>query len=314
MMAGTSRTTRQVSAIVVNYKSAVHVDRCITALQHQQGIDLEIIVVDNDSGPEDRVRLSSLHTVDNISLIFNQDNLGFGRANNIGAAQARGDFLLLINPDAEFVRPHDLEQLCTCIETGANIGMVGPEIIEPGKNKHVMPKMHYPSVELLRQRTAFASLPGDIAWLLGACLLIRRDTFMTLGGFDEDYFLYGEDVDLCLRVRKAGLQLGHCPTASINHVGGASAATIFSLEKFLLKKRGYLLFCQKHYGRHDVYRIAHRMKLSARIKLLALRVRKFLGVITDHEFSRQLPKWQAEYQASRELLATLSSKNETGTI
>jgi GT2 family glycosyltransferase len=301
-----AQSVKAVSGIIVNYKSAQHVVRCIDSLRSQEGVALEIIVVDNNSGDEDLLHLSGI-SGDNICLIRNPENFGFARANNIAASKASGEFLLMINPDAEFCGTQDLSQLCSWLEAHPEAGLVGPEIYEPEKSKYVKPRMRYPDSDSLRFTPGIKSLPGDIAWLLGACLLMRRETFTALGGFDQDYFLYGEDVDLCIRTRKAGLLVGHCEDSHVRHVGGASAATIPSIEKFLRKKRGYFLFCNKHYDSRDVRHIAQGMRISSKIKLLALTIQKMFGFISEAELLRQQPKWQAEHQVSGEVLQGISA-------
>lgn len=291
---GKIRHEPSVTAIIVNYKSASLAWRCINALRKQVGITLDIIVVDNDSGPED---VSLLEKIENIFLIHNNTNLGFSKANNIGGQQAKTEFLLFINPDAEFQGTQDILQLCLWLERHPHAGLVGPQIIEPGKLRQTLPKRHYPEEENLRFTHGMSALPGEIAWLLGACLLMRKSLFDSLGGFDPDYFLYGEDTDLCLRVRQVGFSIGYCPDARIVHIGGASSATLPSFEKYLRKKRGVLLFCQKHYDMKDFLRIARKMRASAQLKIWMTRIKQFFRLP-----SGSILKWQAEYQAASEVL------------
>lgn len=290
-----------VSAMIVNYNAAAHIRRCVHSLRQQEDVRLEIIIVDNRSSEDDLSLLVEIEQA-GATLVRSEENLGFGRANNLAATHACGEFLLIINPDAEFHDNSDLHRLCTWLEGHPEAGMVGPEIFEPGKNKYVMPKADYPSADVLAFTGGLAGLPGNIAWLLGACLLIRKNTYASLGGFDPDFFLYGEDTDLGLRLRKTGLSLGYCPDAQVRHVGGASAATLPSLEKFLRKKRGYFLFCRKHYDSRDLRRIARKMRRSSRIKLAFLRAKRLLGLVSAENLQRMAPKWQAEILAATEVL------------
>ncbi len=313
-MANSCQSLGTVSAVIVNYKSASHVTRCVESLRTQVGVDLEIIVIDNNSGQQEIAHLSAA-LGNEVLLIANPENCGFGRANNIAVSRASGEFVLIINPDAEFGGVHDLAQLRVHLESNPRLGLVGPVIDEPEKGKQDKPKLRYPFANLLRQTQGLDALPGEIAWLLGACLLMRRSTFDALGGFDKDFFLYGEDVDLSLRIRKAGLLLGHCRDSHVRHVGGASASAIPSLDKFLLKKRGMFLFCQKHYAESDVRRIAWRMKISSRTKRLVLSLRNAFGMISRERLLRERIKWQAESQIADEVLQGASlSRWQNGTV
>ena len=301
-----TRHEPSVTAIIVNYKSAPLTQRCIAALRKQVGITLDIVVVDNDSGPKD---IHLLTTIKNITLICNDTNLGFSKANNIGAQKARTEFLLVINPDTEFQGTQDILRLCLWLDQHPHTGLVGPQIIEPGKFRQTLPKYRYPEEETLRFTSGLNELPGKIAWLLGACLLMRKSVFDTLGGFDPDYFLDGEDTDLCLRIRQAGFSIDYCTDAHIMHIGGASAATLPSFEKYLRKKMGFLLFCRKHYDETDFLSIVRKMRASARLKLWTTTIKQFFR----RPSSDSMLKWRAEYQAASETLQTLvatSKKHE----
>lgn len=314
MMVNSGHNEGSVSAVIVNFKSASHVVRCVESLRNQEGVSLEIIVVDNDSGEDEVARLTTA-LGDSAALIANPENYGFAKANNIGASRASGEYVLVINPDAEFCGIDGLARLLVCLEKNPQLGLVGPRIDEPEKGKQDKPKLHYPYANLLRQTFGLDALPGEIAWLLGACLLMRKSTFDALGGFDEDFFLYGEDVDLSLRTRKAGLLLGYCPDSQVRHVGGASAATMPSLSKFILKKRGLFLFCRKHYAESDVRRIAWRMRISSKAKLLALSLRKACGMMSEERMLKDATKWQAELQVAEEVLHGSSpSRGRNGTV
>jgi GT2 family glycosyltransferase len=293
-----------VTAIIVNYKSAPFTRRCIAALRKQTGITLDIVVVDNDSGPED---VASLTEIQNIQIIRNDTNLGFSKANNLGAQKAQSEFLLIINPDSEFEGTQNLVELCNWLKNHPQCGLVGPQIIEPGKHRPTSPKRHYPEEKRLRFTRSIATLPGEIAWLLGACLLMRKTLFNAIGGFDPDYFLYGEDTDLCLRIRQAGFTIDYCQNAHVTHVGGASAASLPSFEKYLRKKRGFLLFCQKHYDQKDFLGIVNAMRKSAGLKIWATTVKRMLRFISNQESTNRIAKWRAEYQAASEALERLAS-------
>lgn len=297
----------QVSAVIVNYNSGTYAQQCIESLLRQTSVDMEIIVVDNHS-PDSSAKL--LHTAfgSQIILIENEENLGFGRANNLGASKASGEFLLLINPDTEVSSPDCVCKLVECVQQ-PTIGIAGPEIHEPLKNKYVLPRKTYPSQNKLKFGEKFENLPGNIAWLLGACMMLRKSVYERLGGFDPDYFLYGEDVDICLRARLAGYGIVYCPSAKITHIGGASERESPTLEKFLRKRRGFFLFCKKHYDARDVSHIARMSLLTTFLKNANISMRHFFGLASSAEYLSQRQRLEAARITALEALAETRAPN-----
>lgn len=282
----------RVSAIIVNYNSGTYARQCIESLLRQTEVELEIIIVDNASDDDSVAMLQQIFG-ERIHLIANTENLGFGRANNLGAARAAGEYLLLINPDTELCDP-DAVRILAEFAGRSEIGIVGPEIHEPLKRKqYVLPRHTYPSQSKLRFKQRFENLPGDIAWILGACMMLRKAVYEELAGFDPDYFLYGEDIDICLRARLAGYEIGYCSAARITHVGGASERHSLTLDKYLRKKRGFFLFCRKHYDHGDVVRIARRSLLTAFLQGKRDWLSHALGRMSDIQYAAQRQRLEA---------------------
>lgn len=261
-----------VSAIIVNYRSSEHAICCISTLLQQRNVKLEIIVVDNCSNDDSVLKIRAAYP-DQVYLIENQRNDGFGKANNLAASQASGDYILIINPDIKLLKPDDLLQMVTMMEENPTIGMLGPNIIESRRNKRVSPKLHYTKQSELKSTLWLKSLPGKYAWLLGACLLFRRDVYQEIKGFDEEFFLYGEDTDIGLRVRKAGFIIGWAENVEVDHWGGASEVGATSYDKWQRKKRGYYQFCLKHYDTADAEYILRKALSRCNIKLFFLKFR-----------------------------------------
>ena len=294
----------QVTAIIVNYNSGTHAVECIRSLLEQHLAGLETIVVDNAS-QDDSLAILRNAFGERIHLIESKENLGFGRANNLAAQQARGEFLLLINPDARLLGNDTVKTLVDTLEQDKTIGIAGPEILEPSKKKYVLPRKTYPSQHRLKFTQGLAALPGDIAWLLGACLMLRKSTYQQIRGFDPVFFLYGEDADICLRVRKAGYRIAYCGDAKTTHVGGASEAGAVPLEKFLRKRRGFYLFCNKHYDIRDVRRIARYALISCRWRLLQLVIGDVFAIGSTQQRQQQKQKLLAARIAATEALEAL---------
>jgi len=294
----------QLSVIIVNYNSGAYALNCIRSLQKQEWIDFEIIVIDNAS-QDHSVMLLKEQLGHSIQLIESPENLGFGRANNLAAGKAVGEFLLLLNPDTVITDPHALKTMVDTLRNSPKVGMLGPAIEEPRKNKQVLPRYRYPSSSHLKYTNKFKQLPGRIAWLLGACLLIKRSVFNQINGFDPDYFLYGEDADIGLRVRLAGYEIGYCEAVKITHVAGVSEFGANTLDKWLRKKRGLFLFCAKHFHQKDALHLANMSIIKSKLYLVSLYLTGFFRNKKSDVYLDKKHRLQATIIAAKELRSRL---------
>jgi hypothetical protein len=195
--------------------------------------------VDNAShdGTADLVR----QTFPQVRLIANRDNAGFGRAVNAAARSAGGEFLLILNPDT-VVEPGAIAELVMFLRHRLQAGACGPKVIGPdGGFRHdcrrgfptpmnafgyftgldrVFP--HSRKLGGYHRRWLSPDVEVTTDCLSGSCFLVRRSVFQSVGGFDEDYFLFGEDIDLCWKVRRAGIEIWFVPAARAIHAKGAS--------------------------------------------------------------------------------------------
>jgi len=261
----------RVGIVVVSFNSEGEIDGCVTSAAAQKGVVTEIIVVDNASGDGTAELVRRLPC----QLIESVENLGFGRACNLGARQASGDYLFFLNPDARFERDNSLETAIRCLESHPRWGMAGVRILSPSGTEVERPRSDYPGERSLPY--PMGKLPGTIAWVLGAGMLFRRDVFEQLGGFDPDFFLYAEEIDLCLRTRKAGFEIGFVRESAVTHVGGSSVSTLAPARLAELKLRGLLTFMSKHYSpevcrkliRKEILRAGFRMHWNALLSLFS---------------------------------------------
>ena len=293
-----------VSVLIVNYNSGNYAKACIESLFNQNNITLEIIVVDNASA-DDSVKVLSASFGKKITLIESKHNLGFGRANNLAASLAKGDLLLLLNPDTEIQDPLAMNKMVDFLIENPKLGMVGPKIYEPRKNKYVTPRFTYPQSKKLKFRDQLENLPGKIAWLLGACLLLKHEVYQAIAGFDADYFLYGEDADIGLRIRQHGCEIGYCDTVKIMHVSGASEIGADSLDKWLRKKRGVFLFYTKHYDRRDVLKIAKSAMIKSKFYLAKMWFSGLFDCKNNVAFTDKKHRLQATIIAAIEVINQL---------
>lgn len=291
-----------VSVIIVNYNSGHYALECITTLTKQLDVSLEIIVVDNAS-QDSSVELLKNQLPRDVVFIQNDENLGFGCANNLAVRKACGDFILLLNPDTQINDMHAIRKLVDRLDKHVNLGLLAPAVQEPRKNKVVIPRYSYPSSSQLSYTKKLSNLPGKIAWVLGACMLVKRDVYQQISGFDEDFFLYGEDVDICLRLRLAGYEIGYADDILITHISGASEIGAASLDKWLRKRRGIFLFYKKHYDVRDQLIIAKKAIFKSKWYLLFLHVKGYFSDRNAVAYLDRKARLQATIIVAKELVA-----------
>lgn len=211
-----SADTLPVTAIVVAWNSAEALPDCLTALALE---GVAAIVVDNASS-DDTVAVAEAHGA---RVIRNARNEGYGRGNNVGAASANTEYILVINPDCA-PDPGAVAALVAAARRWPDAGMLAPRIVEPDgrvffqRRSLLSPYLTNPP-DILRLPEGDCCAP----FLSGACLLMRREVFQSLGGYDPNIFLFYEDDDLCRRVADAGLSLVHVDGAVARHGRGKSA-------------------------------------------------------------------------------------------
>lgn len=215
----------EVSVVVVTYQSAGTIAACLASLP--EGV--EAIVVDN--GSSDQTLAIVKAGFPGATAIAAGENMGFGAACNRGAAAAKGDVLLMLNPDAR-LEPGALEALVAALEADPGLGAVGPLVLDA----EGVPELSWgddPGLvfEWRRAREQHGRSPRPappaartaVDWVTGGCLAVRRSAWEAVGGFDSGYFLYFEDADLCRRLRLAGWTVAFEPAAVARHARGESA-------------------------------------------------------------------------------------------
>jgi GT2 family glycosyltransferase len=228
-----------ISAIVVNHNGEAYLRRCLESLE---GLGAEVLLVDNAS------RDDSLSLVreqfQGITILPQDRNLGFAAANNLAAEHASGEALLLINSDA-WLEPGAIDLLARRLEERPEVGLVAPRLLYPdgrlqfswsparGVLGEAMQKARNPFEHHSWAHGPLARSVARLAgrrWYTAACVLVRSDAWRSVAGFDESFFMYFEDVDLCVRLEGEGWKLDQEPRALVRHVGGfASRAEIDDL-------------------------------------------------------------------------------------
>ncbi len=226
----------KVSVIIVNYNTPDLLDVCLESLYSFNNTNFfEVIVVDNAS--DKKISKKRLLEYPNISIIENQENVGFAKANNQGAAKAIGDYLFLLNSDT-ILNSNILVPMLNFYEGKKDIGILAPRLL----NKD-MSIQYYGSI--LGRYKYLGDKPRVVGFLSGAAMFIKRDLYMQVGGFDENYFFYNEDLDLCKTLTLKGYKNYYHPGITLVHLGGGSTFSAKSLKKQAWKSSWY--FFKKFY-------------------------------------------------------------------
>jgi N-acetylglucosaminyl-diphospho-decaprenol L-rhamnosyltransferase len=253
------------SVIIVNYNTRDYLSGCLESVSEQGGVTYETIVVDNNSadGSSQMVRKNFPW----VKLVANSENLGFGRANNQALKICRGKYVFFLNPDTT-VAPDCFKTMLLFMERNPGIGLAGTKLLFPDHSFHPSVGDGYPGGR--RARKVMKGLPGDIAWVLGASMVASLKVINSMHGFDDRFFLYGEEQDLCLRIRKTGLLIGYIPDAIVVHWGGKSERENLPAEVWSKKIKAEYIFYKKHYPAKTVRAIRRADYIQACWRLFSL--------------------------------------------
>ena len=305
-----------VSVVIVSYESRALLARCLAALAADTGriATVETIVVDQAS--QDGT-VAWLAAEPDVHLVPLPENVGFGAGNNRGAAVANGRWLLLLNSDA-FVRPGAIDELVRFAETHPATGAVGPRLLWPDgrlqRSCRRFPTVFRLATEYLYLRKLaprsralngfycgeFAhDAPRQVDWVTGACVLVRRELYERLGGFDETFFLYSEEVDLLYRASRLGAETWYDPAAEVVHVWGGTAerASALTLEE---QARSHVRYLDKHVSRAAAGRA--RSVILAGLRLRAPRSAAY----------REAARWLAARPVEKLLAGTRPERRGSG--
>jgi len=245
----------KLSFVIVNHHSEQYLQPCIESIYAARiPFAHEIIVVHNEATPS----AFSFPGHADISIIEAGANLGFGKANNLAAKHARGEYICFLNSDTELLPGQNISAVLEIFEKDAAVGIVGPRLV--GDKKISIPQPWSAGCEItlwdtlrnnfgfIRSRTIWTSPTAKkAAWVSGAALFISKETFDTIGGFDDHFFLYFEDADLCKRLRALGKLVIFFPHYSIFHWSGKSSPDKKTQKTFYYESQDY--YFEKHFGK-----------------------------------------------------------------
>jgi len=257
----------KLSIIIINWNSFELVKDCITSIYKAKAhVDFEIIIVDNASENQDIKEISKLFP--SIKLICSEINEGFGLANNKAVEFATGDVLLLLNPDT-VIKDNLIDLLYGKVKSSSTLGIVGPRIIEKDGSLQKDAARKFPTIfsmfanifllkkvissNFFSEYISNYGKEGNVDFISGACVAVRKEVFSAVGGFSSEYFMYAEDVDLNFKVKKAGYDNYYLPACELIHYGGGASkkthnakifeAWFFKSRRIFFKKKNYFEYC-----------------------------------------------------------------------
>ncbi len=254
----------QLSIIIVNYNVRYFLEQCLhSVLDACININAEVIVVDNNSHDSSCEMIQQKFP--HIKLIANKENTGFSKANNQGIAIAKGEYILILNPDT-VVAEDTFEQILNFAKNKQNLGALGVKLIDgtgaflPESKRGIpTPKVSFNKLTGISSKHTgkyYASHlqeneAGVIEILVGAFMLIKRSIYSEVNGFDEDYFMYGEDIDLSYKIHKKGYQNYYYPQTKIIHYKGESTKKDVKYLKYFYGAMN--IFYRKHFKLNKIY-------------------------------------------------------------
>jgi len=299
------------SIIIVNWKSATCLDTCLrTIRENSEGLNYEIIVVDNAS--YDGSEAVAGRFGEAVHFVQSTENLGFARANNLGATYSHGVVLLFLNPDTE-IQGNAMNLLYDQFRKLPDPGVVGCRLLNSNGSLQTSCVQSLPTIlnqvldaEVLRSWFPRSALWGTAAFyddkeaseveaVSGACMMIRREVFDLVGGFSSEYFMYGEDLDLCFKARRAGYRNYHVRNAIVLHHGGGSSRQARSDLSITMMRESVRLFLRKSHGvfYSDCYRATLGIAAVLRMAVLILLFPAWAIFRGTREWSGSFRKWTA---------------------
>ena len=254
----------KVSIVIVNFNAGDLICNCIASIiKETTESDYEIIVVDNDSSDDSVDKIKQQFP--SVNLIETGINAGFSAGNNVGFDVATGDYVLVLNPDTEIINAA-IDHTLTYMEQNPEVGVLGCKILSEDK-AHQSSVLRFPSLlgvfvnifipyslmlkvkclDQLHYDKININSGQDVEVIVGCFMLVPRSIIQEVGGMDEDFFMFCEEVEWCWRISKTGKKIRYVPEQTVMHYeGGCSSA--LSFRKSLLMTKGTLMFFQKTRG------------------------------------------------------------------
>lgn len=294
----------KLSVVIVSYKVRFYIEQCLHSLfRAVDGIETEVYIVDNHSADGSVEYLTQKFP--KVNVISSSRNLGFSRANNIAIKQSVGEYVLLLNPDT-IVGEHTISDVLEFMDNHKRAGAAGVMMLKDSGEKAMESRRGVPTpmTSFYKMSGLCARYPSNrrfahyymsyLSWnrperieiISGAFCMLRREALDKVGLLDEDFFMYGEDVDLSYRLLKAGYENWYIPTKIVHYKGESTHSSSFRYVHVFYD--AMLIFMRKHYGHFSIF-VSLPLQMAIYFKaLLALismqvhSVRKLLGFVRPH--------------------------------
>jgi len=271
----------KLSILIVNWNSKDYLRQCLDSIRRTcDPCATQVVVV--DGGSFDGCAEMLAHEYPEVGFVQSPENIGFGRSNNLGFCKVTGEALLLLNPDTE-LRPGAVAVLLENLMLLPMAGLIGARLLNADESLqltsvHPLPTPWNVALDSawMRRRWWRRSGPAagaaaqEVAAVSGACMMLRAETFRRLGGFDPQYFMYAEDMDLCCKIRRGGMRIYHAPQAEVIHHGGCSSRGQFSKFPVVMIREALRVYMLSNHGRFHAAMYQFLMAISATLRLLAL--------------------------------------------
>jgi hypothetical protein len=290
--------------IIVNWNGGELLRDCLASIAaHREGLDAQVIVVDNNSS--DGSREMAEREFPQFTVINSGSNLGFGKANNLPRPRVKSDLVLFLNPDTVLLKS-SLVSMVQYLRAHEEIGALGCKMRSPNGEVHELGLQYFLSPWTELANLTFVSKhtrrwlskhsplqdpqqSGYVTKLYGGCLLCRKGVLDAVGWFDERYFMYAEDVDLCRTILNRGWKLYYLSTAEIIHLAGGASKKAPSGFAILMKQESTVKFMRKYHGPTGalLYRLA--AVVGSTFRLTALTVLRVLALVSSTARQRDFP-------------------------
>lgn len=276
-----------ISIAIVCWNGLPYILDCLDSVfsQSGHGFSLEVFVVDNASGDGSVEAIQ--REFPRARVIGNVENLGFAAANNQAIARARGDFILLLNPDT-IILENTLGLLWDTILRHPEVGILAPRLLD--RDGSIQPSvLRFPSLRSnivgfvrswiygTNKRIPKQAGNRDLSYVQyasGACLLIRREVFEQIGLLDESYFMYAEEADFCYRATEAGWKIGYAHAPSVVHLGGQSTKKQASERMYVERRKSGIRFILQHRGKSQALLRALLVEVNLSVRYLTSGTKK----------------------------------------
>ncbi len=252
----------KLSIIIVSYNVSYFLEQCLLSVHEAcKNITAEIIVVDNNSTDETCEMLAKKFAT--VKLVSNNNNVGFSKANNQGVEKATGEYVLILNPDT-VVAEDTFDKILHFADKQKNLGALGVKMVDGTGSFLPESKRNVPTVRIANQKIRGNSENyyanqlsvnenAEVEILTGAFMLLKRKRYQSIGGFDEDYFMYGEDIDLSYKLLNEGYQNYYFGSTAIIHYKGESTVKDISYLKHFYG--AMQIFYKKHFKANPFYNL-----------------------------------------------------------